>query len=118
MELVLAGRPVGVVPGGSENHRRGYHFMIRRLLFILFLYILLVWLIVFYFYHSDTSEMLDKGLIWTAGGVAALLVWLVVEWVLGWWRVRRAQRPATPVARTAAPAPTHEDDTALLNLLR
>jgi len=92
--------------------------MIRRLLFILFLYILLVWLIVFYFYHSDTSEMLDKGLIWTAGGVAALLVWLVVEWVLGWWRVRRAQRPATPVARTAAPAPTHEDDTALLNLLR
>jgi len=93
--------------------------MIRRLLFILFLYILLVWLIVFYFYHSDTSEMLDKGLLWTAGGVAALLVWLVVEWVLGWWRVRRAQRPATPVARTAAaPAPTHEDDTALLNLLR
>ena len=92
--------------------------MIRRLLFILFLYILLVWLIVFYFYHSDTSEMLDKGLLWTAGGVAALLVWLVVEWVLGWWRVRRAQRPATPVARTAAPAPTHEDDTTLLNLLR
>ena len=92
--------------------------MIRRLLFILFLYILLVWLIVFYFYHPDTSVVLDKGLLWTAGGVAALLVWLVADWVLGWWRVRRAQRPATPVVRTAAAAPTHEDDTALLNLLR
>src|SRR5437762_5249677 len=118
MELVLAGRPVGVVHAESQKHRRSDHFMIRRLLFILFLYILLVWLIVFYFYHTDTTEMVDKGLLWTAGGVAALLVWLVLEWALGWWRVRRAQRPATPVARTAAPAPTHEDDAVLLNLLR
>jgi type VI secretion system protein ImpL len=95
--------------------------MIRRLLFILFLYILLVWLIVFYLYGygGDTKRMVEQGLAWTAGGVAALLLWLVVEWVLGWWRVRRAQRPATPLARpAAAAAPTHEDDTALLSLLR
>ena len=96
--------------------------MIRRLLFVLFLYILLVWLIVFYLnYPGDTRKMVDEGLLWTAGGVAALLLWIVAEWVFGWWRVRRAQQSAKPVAaRAAAPAaaPTHEDDTALLNLLR
>jgi hypothetical protein len=76
--------------------------MIRRLLFILFLYILLVWLIAFYFYYStDTLKMVDQGLLWTAGGVAALLLWLVAEWAIGFSRVRRAQRPASPVARTA-----------------
>jgi type VI secretion system protein ImpL len=93
--------------------------MIRRLLFILFLYILLVWLIAFYFYYStDTLKMVDQGLLWTAGGVAALLLWLVAEWAIGFSRVRRAQRPASPVARTAPVAPTHEDDAALLSLIR
>jgi type VI secretion system protein ImpL len=94
--------------------------MIRRLLLILFLYVLLVWLIVYYWYGyaGDTGKMVAQGLLWTAGGVAALLLWLVAEWVAGWWRLRRAQRPSTPVARAAAPTLAHEDDTALLNLLR
>ncbi len=94
--------------------------MIRRLLFILFLYILLVWLIVFYFYHSDTSVMLDKGLLWTAGGVAALLlVWLILERVV--WSGGACDARSGPcycLQHLAAPAsPTHEDDAALLSLL-
>ena len=84
--------------------------MIRRLLFVLFLYILLVWLIVFYlFYSVDPGKMVDQGLLWTAGGVAALLLWIVADWVIGWWRVRRAQQSQKPVAtRAAAPATAAE----------
>jgi type VI secretion system protein ImpL len=91
--------------------------MIRRLLFILFLYVLLVWLVVFYLYSSDTRRLMDQGLLWTAGGVAALLSWLILERVFGWWRVRRAQKFSRPAARAASGEPMHEDDAALLSLL-
>jgi len=91
--------------------------MIRRLLFILFLYVLLVWLVVFYVYSSDTKRLVDQGLLWTAGGVAALLLWLILERVVGWWRVRRAQKFSGPLAHAASAQPMHEDDAALLTLL-
>jgi type VI secretion system protein ImpL len=91
--------------------------MIRRLLFILFLYVLLVWLVVFYLHSGDTKRLVDQGLLWTAGGVAALLLWLILERVVGWWRSRRAQVPSRPVAQGASAKPLHDDDAALLNLL-
>lgn len=91
--------------------------MIRRLLFILFLYVVLVWLIVFYLHSGDTKRMLDQGLLWTAGGVAALLLWLILERVVGWWRARRAITMSRPVAQGAPATPMHEDDAALLSLL-
>jgi len=92
--------------------------MIRRLLFILFLYTLLVWIIALYLYGGETRRLMDQGLLWTAGGVATLLLWLILERVLGWWRLRRAQRPS-PLGTKAEPAQLlHEDDATLLSLLR
>ena len=92
--------------------------MIRRLLFILFLYTLLVWIIALYLYGGETRRWMDQGLLWTAGGVATLLLWLILERVLGWWRLRRAQRPS-PLGTKAEPAKLlHEDDATLLSLLR
>jgi type VI secretion system protein ImpL len=117
MELVLADR-AGIVHIETGGRLHGDHIMIRRLLFILFLYALLVWLLVFLNYSGDTKRATDQGLFWTACGVAALLLWLVLERVIGWWRVRRAQRPAVTGARRAGPTPLHEDDIALLGLLR
>ena len=91
--------------------------MIRRLLFILFLYILLVWLIVLYLFLGDTGKILNRGLLWTVIGVAGLLVWLIVERVLDWYRTRRAKTPASAPKPVAAKH-VHEDDAELLALLR
>lgn len=94
--------------------------MIRRLLFILFLYILLVWILAAYLYSGDVQKLVHDGLLWTAIGVAGLLLWLVLERVIGWWRVRRIQRAARPAPQTAAVQvrQMHEDDAALVSLLR
>lgn len=94
--------------------------MIRRLLFILFLYILLVWIAVAYLHFDDVPRMIKLGLLWTGVGVAALLLFLILERVVRWWMVRRSQqavRPAQPAA-VAAQAQMHPDDAALLTILR
>jgi type VI protein secretion system component VasK len=87
---------------------------IKSLLFGLFLYICLVWVAVAY-WHSGV----ENGLYWTAIGLIALLGYLVLAQVAGWWRLRRARAAARPVNRTAPAAPpiVHEDDAALAMLL-
>src|SRR5215813_11736641 len=91
--------------------------MIRGLLFLLFLYILLAWVIVLYLFHADTRKVLDQGLFWTAAGIASLLLWLIVERLINWWRVRRVQQAAIPVKPAASARPTDEDSSALAKLL-
>src|SRR5713226_3659653 len=91
--------------------------MIRGLLFLLFLYVLLAWVTVAYFFHDDPKKLWDHGLLWTATGVASLLLWLILERVIGWWRLRRAQRAVSPAKQVTAAQQTHEDDLALAALL-
>ena len=91
--------------------------MIRSLLFLLFLYTALVWVLSFY-YGGDSGVDVQRGLFYTAAGIAALIAWLIIERVWSWWRTHSAQRTARPVAPTAAPAkPQHPDDVALESLL-
>jgi type VI secretion system protein ImpL len=91
---------------------------IRRLLFILFLYILLVWIIAAYLYFGDPGTLVRQGLLWTAIGIAGLLLWLILERLIGWWRLRRSQKAARPVSPPAQSLQMHEDDAALLSILR
>jgi len=91
---------------------------IRRLLFILFLYVLLVWIIAAYLYFGDPGTLIRQGLLWTAIGIAGLLLWLILERFIGWWRLRRSQKAVRPVSPTAQPQQMHEDDAALVSLLR
>ena len=91
--------------------------MIRGLLFILFLYVLLTWVIVAYLFHEDPTKLVEHGFLWTAIGVASLLLWLILERVIGWWRVRRAQKTARPVKQAGSAQPVHEDDLAMASLL-
>lgn len=91
--------------------------MIRRLLFILFLYILLVWIIAALLHSGDVPRMVNLGLLWTGIGVGVLLLWLILERVVRWWLARRAQRAATPRPPVAAQQ-LHPDDAALIVLLR
>jgi type VI secretion system protein ImpL len=90
---------------------------IRRLLFILFLYILLVWIVAAYLYFGDPGKVVSQGLLWMAIGIAALLLWLILERVIGWWRTWRIQKAAKPVSKAAQPVGIHEDDAALVSLL-
>jgi type VI secretion system protein ImpL len=92
--------------------------MIRRLLFILFLYTLLVWIAAAYLHTGDVHTLVNQGLLWTGIGVALLLLWLIFERVFRWWQVRRAARAAKPVQAVAAGPQAHPDDLAFLALLR
>jgi type VI secretion system protein ImpL len=85
---------------------------IKTILFGLFLYVCLVWVGVAYWASGTQS-----GLLWTAMGLIAVLAFLILARIVGWWRLRRARRAARPAAQ-AKPAPTlHPDDAALLSLL-
>jgi len=85
---------------------------IRRLLFLLFLYILLVWIVAAYLFFGDPRKLITQALLWMAIGIASLLVWLILERLIGWWRLRRSQNQAKPVSTTAPPVQMHEDDAA------
>jgi type VI secretion system protein ImpL len=91
---------------------------IRRLLFILFLYILLVWTIVAYLDFGDSRKLVSQGLLWTAVGIGVLLLWLILERVIGWLRTRQAQQAAKPASRAPQAVQMHEDDIALVSLLK
>jgi type VI secretion system protein ImpL len=95
--------------------------MIKGLLFLLFLYTVLVWITVGYL-GGEVEFIIRRGLFWTGIGVAALLVWLILERAISWWQARQANRPvAAPVpASTGAalpanahPANAHPDDVLL-----
>ena len=103
---------------------------IRKLLLILFLYILLVWIIAAYlFAYSGPGEpgaLTRFGLLWTAIGVGALLFFVLVERLFSWWRARREKAAATPAPAAAGPAAgpasgpkvMTEDEATLLSLMR
>jgi type VI secretion system protein ImpL len=98
---------------------------IRKLLLILFLYILLVWIVAAYLHFNDVDQLVKFGLLWTLVGVAVLLCGLLLEWIMGWRRSRRKQeaQPATapataPAAAPAGPVVLTEDDNTLIGLIR
>jgi len=90
---------------------------IRKLLLILFLYVLLVWIIAGYLHLDDVKALTDLGLLWTGIGVAALLCGVLLERVFGWWRSRRMQKTARPAKAAAGPRVLNEDDTTLISLI-
>ncbi len=101
---------------------------IRKLLLILFLYVLLVWILAAYLHSADVKELVNFGLLWTAIGVAVLLCGVLLERLYGWWHSRRAQpaqpaQPGTvsatsPASAPAGPVVLTEDDNTLLGLIR
>ena len=70
--------------------------MIRRVLLILFLYEVLVWT-VSYLYAPPT--IVQTAVFWSALGVALLLLGIIGERFVEWWRAYRAKR-----AKVSAPA--------------
>ena len=95
---------------------------IRKLLLILFLYILLVWIVAAYLHFSNVQELIKFGLLWTLVGVAVLLCGLLLEWILSWRRSHR-KREAQPAEAGAPAIPAvstvlTEEDLALLSLIK
>jgi type VI secretion system protein ImpL len=88
----------------------------RSVLFFLFLYVVLVWVVAAYRFSGD--QMVEQGLLYTAIGIGALLVFLLLARLIPalgriWRRLR--SRPAPP-APTAAKA-LHEDEAVLQDML-
>ena len=87
---------------------------IKSLLLCLFLYVCLVWVGAAYLRPNDITQY---GLLWTGIGLIAVLVFIIVSRVFGWWRLWRAKAAARPAA-PARPAPSlHPDDEAMATLL-
>lgn len=83
----------------------------RSILLILLLYTALAWVVAAYRYSGQ--EIQEKGLLWTAIGIGAVLGFLLIErLILFWkgWKARRATKPSLP---PPAPKQVHEDDAAL-----
>jgi type VI secretion system protein ImpL len=79
--------------------------MIRRLIFILFLYSLLVWILA---YLYVPVAYVQTAMLWCAVGLATVLVGLIIERIVAWWRGRRAQQASKPAAPSpAATTPSH-----------
>jgi type VI secretion system protein ImpL len=91
---------------------------IRRLLLILFLYIFLVWIVAYLLNPDDSRRFVEAGLLWTAVGVAVLLLGVIVERIVSWWLARRAERAGKPPAPRPSRKIVHEDDAALASLLK
>jgi len=90
---------------------------IRRLLFVLFLYLLLVWLMVGLRHSGDTKALIDAGLRWSAVGVGILLACVIFEKVFEIWRDRKSL-PKPQNVPVSANAGSQEDDRAFASLIR
>lgn len=85
----------------------------RSLLLFLLLYAALAWVWAAYKYAGE--QIVEKGLLWTAIGIGAVIAALILERAWGWyrnWQARRAKEPA--LSRPVRPV--HEDDAALATL--
>lgn len=80
---------------------------IKRSLFFLCLYLVLVWIVAVLLSPQD-PDFIKRGFFWTAAGIAALLVWLILQEVFGWWQ-RYRNRPKAAPAPAAAPVEHAED---------
>ena len=89
---------------------------IRKLLFVLLLYIVLVGIITYLRFPEDLKQFIPAVLFWIAIGIAVLLLVVIIERLIEWWRARRAEQNAEP-ASSAAKTSVHEDDAALAALL-
>jgi type VI secretion system protein ImpL len=87
---------------------------IKTLLFILFLYTSLVWVAAFRL-HSG-PELVSLGLLWTGGGLAALLLLVVLSWAFGLWK-RFRSRPRPQKSPAVKPVEKiHPEDAAISTL--
>jgi len=87
----------------------------KGLLLILFLYTALVWVASAYLFPT---QVVPKGLLMTAVGLAAMLVYVIATWIWGWWRIARMKRAPKPAAALKPQATAHPDDAALEELLQ
>src|SRR5882757_9520687 len=87
---------------------------IKSLFFCIFLYVCLVWVGAAYLYPDRMQEL---GLLWTAIGLLAVLGFLVISRVWGWFRIWRARTSSKPKAPPKPTLAVHEDDAALAALI-
>lgn len=88
---------------------------IKSLLFCLFLYVCLVWVGAAYF--NTGPDITHYGLLWTAIGLIAVLAFIILARLVGWWRLWRT-KAATRSAAPLKPATSmHPDDEAMNALL-
>lgn len=64
---------------------------IKKTLFLLFLYVLLVWMIAAGLSLPDLGTTWRRGLLWSVVGVGALFLWHIFLPIFGWWKLRRLQ---------------------------
>lgn len=87
----------------------------KSLLFCLFLYIALAWVGAAYLYQGP--DIIHYGLLWTAIGLIAVLVFVIGARLFGFWRLWRAKAAARPAAAPKPSAPVHPEDEAMAVLL-
>ena len=83
---------------------------IKTLLFILFLYVSLVWVAAVGL--RSGSEIQAFGLFWTAAGIAALLLFVILSRLYGVWKIYRARPRSRPVPEKT-PQKVHPEDAAI-----
>ena len=72
-----------------------------------------------YLYSADSNLLIDHGILWSAIGVGALLLGLVIERFISWRRQSGAAKVAAPEKpATVSTQVVHEDDAALASLLK
>ncbi|MGA8026475.1 MAG: type VI secretion system membrane subunit TssM [Bryobacteraceae bacterium] len=87
----------------------------KTLLFCLFLYVCLVWVGAFYFYSGQ--DTIRIGLLWTGGGIAAVLAFIILSRLWGWGRTLRARAAAKPKPALKRTQPVNEDEAAIAALI-
>jgi type VI secretion system protein ImpL len=89
---------------------------VKNLLVSLFLYVSLAWVGAAYLYTGP--EIIHRALLLTAIGLIAILAFLILSRVFGWWRLWRARAASkSPRPQSTPSAPLHPDDQAMLALI-
>ncbi len=88
---------------------------LKSIFFCLFLYVCLVWVGAAYLYTGPKVE--EVGLLWTGGGLLAVLLIMVLSRLFGWARILRARAAARPKPAPPSAVPVHEDEVGLKSLL-